>query len=1174
MEFTLSRDRDRINVDVDGVRSHAFDPAAVTLTDDDPLEVEQNPRPYGKRLFEALFPTESAARNALAALTARDSLRLVLLDDALQRLPWEYLRDPSDRTADEGFLALKYVIMRALPATLRTTMPAASGSARVLVVASDPAVDAHDVPIPALDIERGRRELIKVFERTAAALDVHFLQPATLDSLHGALAETAAGGTAIHFLGHGIARPSGAALFFEDRAGNAHEVAARDLVAPAGGRARLVFLNACESATTLESPMSNAAYQLALAGVPYAVGMQFKVPEVVALRLSAVFYQFLAQGHSVEHALHEARRAVWADGSLREVPRWNGGTVDYRAFALGIAVGHTGLAEPQAVWSRTSDGGQAAIREAKPAMRFDAVIAEAQTFRGRAVELGQLGRLLEHGQRTEDEVGAALRREGRQPAGAKVIVIRGIGGMGKSALARRAATRFAWRFPAGILGISLEQLPSSAALVQQIGTWRFGDAFEQVPPAERERRVIDTVRGSQMLLVLDNYETVLDAARDPGRKDAAHALPLLVRQLAGGEGVLLLTSREQVTGLAASELPVDGLGIPEGRELFWDFARERRREADEEAAAQLVDKVGGHPLALELLGAAYAGRHDLDLKSFIRGLDDMLGQAAGLYGGPRQATMGACFDYSFRLLSAEAQALFPKLGLFEAPVQAEQVAEIFDAPAAAETLSELRRKSLIRVVEDWGAYYLHPMARWYAGRRVTHADLAQAHGLAFARAYARLARTAAISLQGKTDTEALQLAQLQMTDLLGARRYLEGAALGEHDYGCATLLSLFGDLVTAWALLEEARQLAEASDDRHGLGLVQYAMARVLETRGDLDRAMALYQQSLDLYEKVGNLQGKADTLHNMAGVFETRGDLDRAMDLYRQSLDLKEKVGDLQGKAATLHQMAGVFETRGDLDRAMALYQQSLDIKEKVGDLKGKAATLHNMAVVLATRGDLDRAMGLYQQSLDIEGNLGDLQGKAATLHQMAGVLETRGDLDRAMALYQQSLDNEESLGDLKGKAATLHNMAGVLVTRGDLDGAMELYQQSLDIKEKVGNLQGKAATLHQMAGVLATRGDLDRAMALYQQSLDLKDKVGDLKGKAVSLANIGTLLFKINRPDAAVRSWLVAREIFAKIGANPAAKTISQLLGQAKEILGDNSFLASWQRATGNAPLPDWLK
>ncbi|MBI4674888.1 MAG: CHAT domain-containing protein, partial [Chloroflexi bacterium] len=393
MELTLTQRSEQVLVQVDGADSHSFAAAEIVLKRDDPLAA-YDPQPYGQRLYRALFAPDSLAARAWAdsaATPATHALLLVIPDAALQRVPWEYLYD------GQAYLALAAPLTRGLPAAQRVAFNAnAHAAGNVLVVASDPLLYPNGAPVVALNVARERANVRAAFDKANAAFHVTFVKPPTRDELHKALTRVAPPAI-LHFLGHGTATPQGAQLLFEDALAQGHSVDAAQVIAPARDKLFMVYFNSCETAMALDasasndSTASNLAYSLARAGVPYALGMQLEVPEIAALRFSEFLYLHLAQGETVERALWQARRALWDDENLMRTALSDGGTIDLRAFCLGIPVLYTALASPTGI--RVA-AGAAEIFQVAPRREFDPRIPPPQVFRGRSRELVAIGRLL------------------------------------------------------------------------------------------------------------------------------------------------------------------------------------------------------------------------------------------------------------------------------------------------------------------------------------------------------------------------------------------------------------------------------------------------------------------------------------------------------------------------------------------------------------------------------------------------------------------------------------------------------------------------------------------------------------------------------------------------------------------------------------------------------------
>ncbi|MBI3303588.1 MAG: CHAT domain-containing protein, partial [Deltaproteobacteria bacterium] len=501
LELTITRQIDgRYAVAVNGDFSHTFDIAAVKLTPQRYQKELLRATPhYGQRLFKDLFPEGSVACQALAQLpqapNPAGTLLIVTEDPEAQSVPWEYLHDSND------YLALTHHLVRGIPPEQRKGYGGEILAEALYLVAvpSDPLL-FNGRPVTELNVTKELEHLKTALQDAEASYRAVIITPPTLDTLHEALAPRGRH-TLIHFMGHGLATEQGAMLLFEDETGAGRAVTAQEFARRVQGYAFLVLLNACESARTLMTPISNLAYSLVLNGLPYTLGMQFTVPDAAALKLSRVFYRFLAQGHMVEEALRQARIAL----SALDEP------AGLRDYAFGIPVLYTSLVQGFARFR--VEPGEVRIQETRPPIEFDTAITEAATFRGRKEELVEIGKRLK-----DDR---------------KMLTLVGPGGIGKSALARRAAKRFAWRFPAGVLGLSLEHLPPKEEFVARLGCWLLGKRSDELHPEELEREVIDAFKGHERLLVLDNYETLLGSlsASSSETKKKAQALGQFIRRL-------------------------------------------------------------------------------------------------------------------------------------------------------------------------------------------------------------------------------------------------------------------------------------------------------------------------------------------------------------------------------------------------------------------------------------------------------------------------------------------------------------------------------------------------------------------------------------------------------------------------------------------------------------------
>ena len=99
----------------------------------------------------------------------------------------------------------------------------------------------------------------------------------------------------------------------------------------------------------------------------------------------------------------------------------------------------------------------------------------------------------------------------------RLLTLTGLGGSGKTRLAIAAATAVAPQFPQGTVFVPLQPLPRSDLLVptiaQAVGMTFYGDG-------DLHQQLLDYLHDKTLLLILDNFEHVLDGAavrRPPNR---------------------------------------------------------------------------------------------------------------------------------------------------------------------------------------------------------------------------------------------------------------------------------------------------------------------------------------------------------------------------------------------------------------------------------------------------------------------------------------------------------------------------------------------------------------------------------------------------------------------------------------------------------------------------------
>ncbi|MBV8711628.1 MAG: hypothetical protein JOY56_07600, partial [Solirubrobacterales bacterium] len=265
----------------------------------------------------------------------------------------------------------------------------------------------------------------------------------------------------------------------------------------------------------------------------------------------------------------------------------------------------------------------------------------------------------------------------------RLITLTGTGGTGKTRLGMAFATGLANRYPDGVWWVPLAMV-SEARLVPATIAAVLGDIAD-LPMY---------LRGRALLLVLDNFEHVIEAAR------------AVAELLSGAPGCgVVVTSRERLGVAAEQEYPVAPLSPHAAVELF--TARARQVEPGYEPGAEIdaiCERLDRLPLALELAATRVKLLSEQQLLTRLEQRLPLL--AGGRRDLPRRhSTMRATIAWSYDLLTRPEQRLFTRLGVFVGSFELEAAEQICDADLDA--MRSLIDKSLVRHGDDGRLFLLH-----------------------------------------------------------------------------------------------------------------------------------------------------------------------------------------------------------------------------------------------------------------------------------------------------------------------------------------------------------------------------------------------------------------------------------------------------------------------------------
>jgi predicted ATPase len=550
-----------------------------------------------------------------------------------------------------------------------------------------------------------------------------------------------------------------------------------------------------------------------------------------------------------------------------------------------------------------------------------------------------------------------------------------------------------------------------------------------------EGALLDHLSDKRILLVLDNFEQVLDAA------------PAIVQVLQASRWLkIIVTSREALHVRGERRHPIPPLKAPRSGQTLHveqsaDYASvklfvERAQtvkpdfildESNAGAVGEICRRLGGLPLAIELIAARIRLFSPTALLARLGQGGDLELLTEGARDLPaRHRSLRGAIAWSYNLLTEAEQAQFRRMGVFVGGFTPESATAVCEGAGDQEIdplegMASLLDKSLLSTAEERAPdlleeprFFMLEMIHEFALHRLEEEGETEETQRRHAIYFLELAERVQPELMGPNQT--VWLARLER-EYSNIRAALEWSS----DHEPEITVRLMSSLARFWYIrghyaeggnwLERVLAMGDRVPDVARASALLNASAFVYQ-RGDIARGISYLEKSVALARHAGDMALVSQAQGQLGYILLERGEIARAKALFENCLALDREMGDKYGICWLMTALGEVARSEEEYEQARAYYEEGLLLAREMESKYNIAHLAGNLGWVALAEGDCERARSLFRESLILTQELEFGLGIAGCLARFAALAAALPQPERAARLSGAVERLLESLG------------------------------------------------------------------------------------------------------------------------------------------------------------------